>query len=322
MWFLTRQPNPRLESLIIGDYPSAASRVTWRGEERVGHHIPDEHPAAAYARDLLKGGFPADIAADPDVVPAAGPKVEDPQAAEDRRTREALVTQAILRGWSAEEMDGTWDGGRHIPRDAMSRHTGLTLMEMVLCHPPEDWPQLKAAAKAPWDSLYWTPPNPGWVMPTWTSPVPKPVERSRSPVVVVRDDGALDSGEALEGTPRSVDDGADEERTVLFADLVRDEDATVVVARDEASVDDDPLDIAELVAVAAADPYGYPAEHREAMRALVTRLQKASRGGFVALGRVKSEARKHTPPLPPLREQAQVDWFLALPAPEQPASEE
>ncbi|MEB3214437.1 MAG: hypothetical protein VKL39_24025, partial [Leptolyngbyaceae bacterium] len=287
MWLLTRQPNPRLESLIIGDYPSAASRVTWRGEERVGHHIPDEHPAAAFARDLLRGGFPADAAGDTEVVPVDAAPVEDPQAAEDRRTREALVAQAILRGWSAEELEGTWDGGRLMARDTMSRHTGLTLMEMVLSHPPEDWPALKAAAKAPWDSLYWTPPNPGWVAPTWTSPVPKPVERSRSPVVVVRDDGALDSGEALEGAPRSGDEEADEERTALFADLVRDDDATVVTVRDE-GIDEAEMvvevDLAEMVAAAAADPYGYPEEHREAMRALVVRLHKASRGGFVALG--------------------------------------
>ena len=186
MWLVPTNASNLVDDLWVGPYLSRGVRVRVRGGPVVvGHHIPAEEVAATErAQSLVSRGYPATLETDEAVAVYEPPPVVDPAQTEEMRTRRVLVEQALLRGWTAEELEGVWDGTRHTDRGLRSRHTGLTLLEMTLSPPPEEWAALKADARAPWDSTTWTPPHRDWTAPAWHSPIPKHREPERQVVVI------------------------------------------------------------------------------------------------------------------------------------------
>jgi hypothetical protein len=286
MWLLVIPPAraPKCRINLLDTVAADPSPVFVAGERVTGFHVPDSHPDAAAVRRLRLTEFRIVEDADVGMVEAPPPAVPT-QDAEQRRVRRELYVQAVGRGWSGEDLVGTWDGTRWTDAEDRSPRTGLTLLEHVQTRPPNDWAALASRGEPPWASSNWVNPDPDWEPPAFTSPLALAVVDP--PVVPL--------------VPATTDDA--EGPTELF-------DASGIDADSETAVY--ALTDAELAEQAALDPWDYPSEQVErARKIIVETVGLYAQGGRLPVGRLNSALRKAG--LTKLSEDAQVDWFLGLP---------
>lgn len=279
MWLIALPPKrpPRQGTYLFDGYLAVPQEVVVEGQKVLGLHVPDTHPTAAATRTLRVPGYR--LVEDDAVQHAAPPPPPPPptQQLQDQRERQAIYVAALTRGWSPDDLHGTWDGSQWTERDERSPRTGLTLLEHAQSRPPRDWAALQAMGRAPWASTDWADPVQGWVPPAWTSPIRE-----------------VDDDAAPPAPPPAASD--DDEPTTVFESSAVDADAATVVDADP-SLDGDVVE----------DVVEYPTEMFERTQEIVARLV-GRYGRLIKLGRINAELRKADLQL--LTSDAQVDWFL------------
>lgn len=246
------------------------------GETVLGCYVPDDHPskdalakvyAAVPGYDVIHapGSEPPAPVPSPIARLAAaidsGIRALAPVAAKvEADVREILpVAQtAITNGWMAVDLEGTGRNGQPGPEGGCSPTTGLTLAQMALTVPPDDW-EAKRATLYPWEIDGWRPPGLDWVAPTAPSKR-KPEETKAEP----EKPEPVDVPRAPEGEPE--EDGDEEGPTAYDRAIAKGAEADAAKAAD-ADPDLDP-------AVAA----GYPADQVVAARAFAQALAAATPG--------------------------------------------
>lgn len=284
MWLvLAGTKVPREEVHLFRGFSAFPQRVRVSGEDVVAVHVPDDHPTAAETR----GAAPriADMRlvedAQVEVIAVEKPATAPKPGVEEMRLRQKLYEQAIVRGWTADDLEGVWDGTTWTDPGDRSPVSGLTLLEAVQTRPPKDWAQLRIMGRAPWDSTDWTDPVQGWVPPAWTSRVRADEDAPEVPA------------------PSGVDPDAEDSPTVLM-------DSTTVDPSDTTVVDSDVL--SQEGELASGEVWLYDQDQlpraQEVIRDLVTQLGADN----LRIGRVNGALKKRG--LKALDNIDQLQWFL------------
>lgn len=277
---------PRSRTAFLGGYEVDPVRVAVAGSATTGFYIPDDHPTAAETRAVGSRWPGMDVVEDNQVEILDAPKAPEPPSAdvEAKRVRQMLYVQAIARGWSAEDLDGCWDGTPWTQHGDRASRTGLTLLESVQTRPPKDWTQLQSMGQAPWASADWTDPVQGWVPPAWTSPVRAEVEE-----------------------PAAVASAADDEAPTAVMDMaLADPDAPTLVSAD-LSQGGAVEDVADLSVEGTTWLYD-PDQLTRALDVISGIVAQVGGKPNVRRNRVNSQLRKAG--LKQLDTDNQLDWFL------------
>ncbi len=309
MWLILKVPQSRDRLHLPGGLAADPQDVIVGGSRVVGYHVPDHEPSAPVLRKVpwptMAVVEDEDVSAPPAEVPAAAPSQS--RANEELALRQALYLDAQRLGWTAHDLDGTWDGTDWSEPDARGTYTGLTLLEMRQTRPPKDWAALAAEGRAPWESPDWVDPVPGWVPPAWTSPIPRPNEEAAAADMATE----TFDGPAADDTPTDVFDTLDttgavdpDAPTVMLADPVL---LDGVLGSAEGADDADPVSVEP-----EGDVWGYPEEQIPRARRVVTdEIAKYPEGSNVPRARINAALRKAG--LKTLTDDRQVQWFLNLP---------
>jgi len=140
---------------------------------------------------LLNGAAPPSWLISAPVAPTPTPTPQHPSPM--AQLVPGPVRAASGRGWTADDLKGTGEGGDFGPRGGRSPQTGLTTAEMAMSNPPPRWADVAQTSPDdeekvyPWEMDGWLAPGPSWAPPAElakAAPVEDDEEEEEDAVVV------------------------------------------------------------------------------------------------------------------------------------------
>lgn len=184
--------------------------------------VADDHPKAMELQQFAAGHTSYDVLNAVAVPPApqtpesiASPKETGPGELA------APVAAAVANGWSADDLDGAGQNDDFGPGGGFSAVTGLTMGQMAMSTPPDDWSEARAT-KYPWECVGWKPSWASFTPPSVAPKVPAVLESEPEPEVEPEPEAEVDEEPEPEPEPEvepelEAEDDADEDTDPALA---------------------------------------------------------------------------------------------------------
>ncbi len=127
-------------------------------------HVPDDHPEIDALRERILQHRRYDVHHGPEDQVTWEAATKAPTPPDGSLALHPVGQDALRRGWSSHDLEGTGQNGDPTDHGGRSPRTGLTMAEMALSTPPTGWVE-HAHTHYPWELPGWHTDILGWQLP-------------------------------------------------------------------------------------------------------------------------------------------------------------